>query len=99
MKTVVQCNGNGHNPTIIRYANVDGRYLGGGRGWTMTSEIGEKIAPSEAVEGLEVAVTAAHKIGFPVMIRSAYALGGVGSGICETEEQLREIGKKALSLR
>ena len=65
----------------------------------MTSEIGEKIAPSEAVEGLEAAVTAAHKIGFPVMIRSAYALGGLGSGICETEEQLREIGKKALSLR
>lgn len=65
----------------------------------MTSEIGEKIAPSEAVESLEAAVEAAHKIGFPVMIRSAYALGGLGSGICDTEAHLREMGKKALSLR
>ncbi len=47
------------------------------------------MAPSEAVEGLEAAVVAAKKIGFPVMIRSAYALGGLGSGICDTEEALR----------
>ena len=63
------------------------------------AEIGEKIAPSEAVEGLDAAVDAAHRIGFPVMIRSAYALGGLGSAICDTEEQLREMGKKALSHR
>ncbi|CAN0223588.1 unnamed protein product, partial [Ectocarpus sp. 12 AP-2014] len=61
-------------------------------------EIGEKVAPSEAVVGLEAAVVAAKKIGFPVMIRSAYALGGLGSGICDTEEALRDMGSKALSL-
>lgn len=53
------------------------------------AEIGEKVAPSEAVEGLEAAVVAAKKIGFPVMIRSAYALGGLGSGICDNEQALR----------
>lgn len=56
------------------------------------AEIGEKVAPSEAVEGLEAAVVAAKKIGFPVMIRSAYALGGLGSGICDDEEALRSGG-------
>lgn len=68
---------------------------GGGR----NTEIDEKVAQSEAVEGLEAAVVAAKKIGFPVMIRSAYALGGLGSGICDSEEALRELGSKALSLR
>ena len=63
------------------------------------AEIGEKVAQSEAVEGLEAAVSAAKKIGFPVMIRSAYALGGLGSGICDNEAQLRDMGRKALSLR
>lgn len=63
------------------------------------TEIGEKVARSEAVEGLDAAVEAAKKIGFPVMIRSAYALGGLGSGICDDEEHLKEMGKKALSLR
>lgn len=55
----------------------------------LSSEIGEKVAQSEAVEGLEAAVVAAKKIGFPVMIRSAYALGGLGSGICDNEQALR----------
>lgn len=57
------------------------------------------MAHSEAVEGLDAAVAAAKRIGFPVMIRSAYALGGLGSGICDDEEHLREMGRKALSLR
>ncbi|CAM9616722.1 unnamed protein product, partial [Sphacelaria rigidula] len=62
------------------------------------AEIGEKVAPSEAVEGVEAAVEAAKRIGFPVMIRSAYALGGLGSGICDDEEHLRDMGRKALSM-
>ncbi|CAN0238390.1 unnamed protein product, partial [Discosporangium mesarthrocarpum] len=61
-------------------------------------EIGEKIAESEAVDTLEAAVKVAHRIGFPVMIRSAFALGGLGSSICEDEDHLRDMGKKALSL-
>ncbi|KAJ0407936.1 hypothetical protein ATCC90586_006308 [Pythium insidiosum] len=60
-------------------------------------EIGEKIAESCAVNSVEDAVTAAHKIGFPVMIRSAFALGGLGSGICETEKELRTMAKKAFA--
>ncbi|DBA02545.1 TPA: hypothetical protein N0F65_011017 [Lagenidium giganteum] len=60
-------------------------------------EIGEKIAMSFAVKSIDDAVAAAHKIGFPVMIRSAFALGGLGSGICETEEELRGMAKKAFS--
>lgn len=61
-------------------------------------EIDEKIAESYAVNNLEDAVEAAKKIGYPLMIRSAFALGGLGSGICEDEEMLRDMGSKALSL-
>jgi carbamoyl-phosphate synthase (ammonia) len=61
-------------------------------------EINEKIAESYAVYNLEDAVEAAKKIGYPLMIRSAFALGGLGSGICEDEDMLRDMGRKALSL-
>ncbi|CAE7755758.1 unnamed protein product [Symbiodinium sp. KB8] len=60
--------------------------------------IGEKIAPSIAVVDVESALEAADKIGYPVMIRSAYTLGGLGSGIVDTPEQLREMGQKALAV-
>jgi carbamoyl-phosphate synthase (ammonia) len=60
-------------------------------------EIGEKIAKSFAVNSVEDAVEAAHKIGFPVMIRSAFALGGLGSGICEDEKELVAMAKKAFA--
>lgn len=60
-------------------------------------EIGESIAESYAVKSVEDAVIAAHKIKFPVMIRSAFALGGLGSGICETEKDLRLMATKAFS--
>lgn len=62
------------------------------------TEIGEKIAPSVAVETEESAVKAAKNIGFPVMVRAAYALGGLGSGLCENEEKLREVARQALKL-
>jgi carbamoyl-phosphate synthase (ammonia) len=61
-------------------------------------EIDEKIAESYAVYNIEDAVEAAKKIGYPLMIRSAFALGGLGSGICQDEEMLRDMGGKALSL-
>ncbi|POM73123.1 Carbamoyl-phosphate synthase, large subunit, partial [Phytophthora palmivora] len=61
------------------------------------AEINEKIAQSEAVESVDDAVKAAYNIGFPVMIRSAFALGGLGSGICEDEAQLRKMAKQAFS--
>ncbi|KAM6307660.1 carbamoyl-phosphate synthase [ammonia], mitochondrial [Aegotheles albertisi] len=62
------------------------------------TELNEKIAPSFAVESIEDALKAAEKISYPVMIRSAYALGGLGSGICPDEESLLDIGTKAFAM-
>jgi len=61
-------------------------------------EIDEKIAESYAVENIEDAVLAANRIGYPLMIRSAYALGGLGSGIMEDEAMLRDLGTQALAM-
>ena len=61
------------------------------------NEIGAKTPQSYAVESVDEAVEAAKKIGYPVMLRSAYSLGGQGSGICETEEEFIELSKSALS--
>ncbi|XP_064289703.1 carbamoyl-phosphate synthase [ammonia], mitochondrial isoform X3 [Passer domesticus] len=58
------------------------------------TELNEKIAPSLAVESVEDALKAAEKICYPVMIRSAYALGGLGSGICPDKESLLDLGTK-----
>ena len=62
------------------------------------NEINEKIAESYAVHTVEDALEAAKNIGFPLMIRSAFALGGLGSGICDDEAMLRDMATKALSL-
>lgn len=61
-------------------------------------EIGEKIAPSEACCEVEAALQAAERIGYPVMVRAAYALGGLGSGICADKQRLKELASKALTL-
>lgn len=61
------------------------------------SEIDAKTPLSYAVENLEDALKAVREIGFPVMVRSAYALGGLGSGICENEKDFIELCKSALS--
>uniref|UniRef100_A0A8C4TS29 Carbamoyl phosphate synthase arginine-specific large chain n=1 Tax=Falco tinnunculus TaxID=100819 RepID=A0A8C4TS29_FALTI len=62
------------------------------------TELNEKIAPSFAVESIEDALKAAEKISYPVMIRSAYALGGLGSGICPDKETLLDLGTKAFAM-
>ncbi|XP_068804013.1 carbamoyl-phosphate synthase [ammonia], mitochondrial isoform X2 [Struthio camelus] len=62
------------------------------------TELNEKIAPSFAVESVEDALKAAEKISYPVMIRSAYALGGLGSGICHDKESLLDLGVKAFAM-
>ncbi|ELW72708.1 Carbamoyl-phosphate synthase [ammonia], mitochondrial [Tupaia chinensis] len=62
------------------------------------NEINEKIAPSFAVESIEDALKAADTIGYPVMIRSAYALGGLGSGICPNKETLTDLSTKAFAM-
>lgn len=61
-------------------------------------EIDEKIAPSFAVKSVADALQAADRIGYPVMLRSAYALGGLGSGLCATKDKLLETAKKALAM-
>lgn len=61
------------------------------------NEIDEKIAKSFAADTVEQAVEAANQIGYPLMIRSAFALGGLGSGLCNDEAHLRQMAKMALS--
>ncbi|XP_041885370.1 CAD protein isoform X1 [Corvus kubaryi] len=51
-------------------------------------EIGEHVAPSEAAASLEQAQAAAERLGYPVLVRSAYALGGLGSGFANSREEL-----------
>ena len=60
-------------------------------------EIDVKTIKSEAVNSIEDAVQAAAELGYPIIIRAAYALGGLGSGFCDNEEELRLKAEKALS--
>lgn len=61
------------------------------------NEIAMKTPVSQAVENMQDALAAARKIGYPVMIRSAYALGGLGSGICPNEEKFIELAESAFT--
>ena len=60
-------------------------------------EIEAKTPVSQAVENMEDALTVARRIGYPVMVRSAYALGGLGSGICANEQEFVELCDSALA--
>ncbi len=60
-------------------------------------EIELKTPVSHAVENMDDALKAAYEIGFPIMIRSAYALGGLGSGICPDEKTFRELAESAFT--
>ena len=60
-------------------------------------EINVKIIKSEAVENIADARAAAERLGYPVIIRAAYALGGLGSGFCDNEEELNKLAEKAFS--
>ena len=60
-------------------------------------EIDVKTIKSEAVNSIEDAAQAAAELGYPIIIRAAYALGGLGSGFCDNEEELRIKAEKALS--
>lgn len=61
------------------------------------NEINVKTIQSEAVENAEDARRAAAALGYPVIVRAAYALGGLGSGFCDNEEQLNLLVEKAFS--
>jgi carbamoyl-phosphate synthase large subunit len=60
-------------------------------------EIGVKTIKSEACSTVEEVQKAAHELGFPVILRAAYALGGLGSGFCENEEELMAQAEEAFS--
>ena len=63
----------------------------------LMSEIGEPVPPSEAVETVRDAVAATAVIGYPVVVRPAYTLGGTGGGIARNESELRRIAASGLS--
>src|SRR5690606_32428067 len=60
------------------------------------NEVGAFSPKSKAAATTEEALTIANNIGYPVMVRIAYALGGLGSGMCSNEEELRAKADKAL---
>ncbi|MBR6191644.1 MAG: carbamoyl-phosphate synthase (glutamine-hydrolyzing) large subunit [Prevotella sp.] len=60
-------------------------------------EIDVKTIKSHACEDIESARKAAAELGYPVIIRAAYALGGLGSGFCDNEEELNKLAEKAFS--
>lgn len=61
------------------------------------NEIGVKTIKSEACESIEAARKAAAELGYPVILRAAYALGGLGSGFCDNEDELNRLAEKAFS--
>ncbi|MBR4513987.1 MAG: carbamoyl-phosphate synthase large subunit [Lachnospiraceae bacterium] len=64
----------------------------------LCESIGEPVVPSEITYSVEEGLTAAEKIGYPVILRPAYTLGGTGGGFAYNEEEMRDMMKNALSL-
>jgi carbamoylphosphate synthase large subunit len=65
---------------------------------THTLEIEIPAAQSTAVSTIQAALDAAKEIGYPIILRSAFSLGGLGSGFAHDEEELRNLAAKSLSL-
>ncbi|KAK6045303.1 putative carbamoyl-phosphate synthase, small subunit, partial [Cooperia oncophora] len=61
------------------------------------TSIGEQVAPSHAATSLDGAIKAAEKIGYPVLVRAAFALGGLGSGFAQNRAELVAIAQQALA--
>jgi carbamoyl-phosphate synthase large subunit len=64
----------------------------------LMEELNQPIPESEIVETVEEAVTFANKIGYPIIVRPAFTLGGTGGGMCNNEEELRVIAENGLKL-
>ena len=60
--------------------------------------LGEPVLPSETAESIEGCLEAASRIGYPVVLRPAFTLGGTGGGFADDEAELRELAKHALSV-
>uniref|UniRef100_A0A0A9XYC9 CAD protein n=4 Tax=Lygus hesperus TaxID=30085 RepID=A0A0A9XYC9_LYGHE len=61
------------------------------------NELGEKVAPSAAVYSISEAIEAANNLGYPVLARSAFTLGGMGSGFANNDEELKKIAQQAFA--
>ncbi|CAL7950785.1 unnamed protein product [Xylocopa violacea] len=61
------------------------------------AEINEKVAPSAAVYSIQEALDAAEKLGYPVMARAAFSLGGLGSGFANSKEELKRLAQQAFA--
>lgn len=64
----------------------------------LCEEIGEPVLPSEIVETIDSGVSAALRIGYPIVVRPAFTLGGTGGGFADNEKELKDILKNALIL-
>ncbi|WP_206857329.1 carbamoyl-phosphate synthase large subunit [Candidatus Enterococcus mangumiae] len=64
----------------------------------LMEELDQPIPESEIVTTVEEAVTFANKIGYPIIVRPAFTLGGTGGGMCDNEAELRQIAENGLSL-
>ena len=64
----------------------------------LMEELDQPIPESEIVNTVEQAVTFANSIGYPIIVRPAFTLGGTGGGMCDNEEELREIAENGLKL-
>lgn len=64
----------------------------------LMQDLNEPIPPSKTVETVDGAVDFANEIGYPVIVRPAFTMGGTGGGMCDNEEELREIAKNGLEL-
>ena len=60
-------------------------------------EVGERVAPSAAAFSLDEALEAAQSLGYPVLARAAFTLGGLGSGFADNAEQLRTLATQAFA--
>lgn len=64
----------------------------------LCESIGEPVLPSDVADSVEKAVTIAKKIGYPVILRPAFTLGGTGGGFADNEDELRDLMRTALDL-
>ncbi|WP_101843821.1 carbamoyl-phosphate synthase large subunit [Halobacillus sp. Marseille-P3879] len=65
---------------------------------TLMHQLGQPVPESEIVNSVEEAVQFANRIGYPVIVRPAYTMGGAGGGMCDDEDHLREIARSGISL-
>jgi carbamoylphosphate synthase large subunit len=61
------------------------------------AQVGESVAPSRIVENVEEAIQAGLDLGYPVLARAAFALGGLGSGFANNSDELKKIARKAFA--